>query len=289
MPAVAQPPADVTPPATSAGSARAALSYAERLGWPVFPLHGIVDSDRGPRCTCAQAARCPRAGKHPRTAGGFYDATRHPDVLRAWFTQWPQANLGVPTGAVLGAIVLDVDPRHGGDDALAAWEAEHGALPDTVEQLTGSGGRHLLFQHPGGTIPNAVNLAPGLDVRGDGGYIAVAPSRHLSGRAYVWEAAHRPRETPLAPCPGWLVARMQRGAQRRLRADGAPLVLTAGERNDTLFRIACANRRYGLSAAALRDVLAVVNRAHCTPALPDDELARIADSAARYQARGTGT
>ena len=69
--------------------------------------------------------------------------------VRGWFTRWPMANLSVVTGAVSGIVVLDVDPHHGGEESLNVLEACHGALPKTVEAVTGSGGRHLYFAHPG--------------------------------------------------------------------------------------------------------------------------------------------
>src|SRR5262249_125364 len=71
--------------------------------------------------------------------------------------------------------------------------------PATVVSLTGGGGRHLLFAHPGRTIRNKVGLRPGLDVRGDGGYIVLPPSLHASGNRYVWE--RDPGRAPLPPLP----------------------------------------------------------------------------------------
>ena len=91
--------------------------------------------------------------------------------INEWYQQWPNANVGIVTGKVSGIVVLDVDPRHGGDKSLAKWQQQHGPLPRTVEVRTGGGGRHLYFKHPGGVIHNKVGLAPGIDLRGDGGCI----------------------------------------------------------------------------------------------------------------------
>ena len=171
-----------------------ALALARR-GWPVLACH------EGRPCSCGRA-ECPSPGKHPRTPRGLHDATRDPATLRAWWRRWPQANLGVRTGAApdgAGLVVLDVDPAHGGEASLAGLVEVHGPLPATLGVATGGGGRHLYFAHPGGTVANSAGrLGAGLDVRGDGGYVVVPPSRHPSGARYRWRAAS------VAELPGWL-------------------------------------------------------------------------------------
>lgn len=84
-------------------------------------------------------------------------------------------------------------------------ELEFGKLPDTVEQITGSGGRHLLFKYPEDVIvPCRVNIRPGIDIRGDGGYIIVEPSKHIRGE-YCWEVSSHPLDVPIAEAPKWLI------------------------------------------------------------------------------------
>ncbi len=85
---------------------------------------------------------------------------------------------------------------------LAELEAVHGPLPATWRTATPSGGRHLWFRQPARTIRNRVCFAPGLDVRTDGGSVAVPPSRRHDG-AYAWEVA--PWDGPLADAPAWLL------------------------------------------------------------------------------------
>lgn len=147
----------------------AALEYAER-GWSVLPLHSVQDS----RCTCGRAD-CPSPGKHPRTPNGLKEATTNEVTIREWWAKWRNANVGILTGKPSGLIVLDVDPRHGGDVSLDNIELQHGPLPDTVEALTGGGGRHILLVYPGFRVRNKTNLFPGVDVRADGGYIVAPP------------------------------------------------------------------------------------------------------------------
>jgi hypothetical protein len=184
---------------------RAALGYAERLGWPVFPIYGISDG----LCACGKAD-CSRPGKHPigkLAPRGFLDATTNLDVITAWWSAYPSANIGVPTGAASGLVVLDVDVDMGGFDGLHDIQAANAPLPETAMSLTGGGGYHYLFAHPGDgvMIRNSVRtLGEGLDVRGDGGYIIVPPSSHASGRTYEWEGSCHPTTTPLAALPDWL-------------------------------------------------------------------------------------
>lgn len=185
----------------------AALAYAKTLGWKVFPTYQPhFGHDGRPWCTCRDFRTCTSPGKHPRTAHGVKDASADEQVIRAWWSENPHANIGVACGEASGFWVLDVDPQNGGDDALADLESQHGWRPDTVEAITGGAGRHLLFSLPEGVkIRNRVGFAPGLDTRSHGGYIIVAPSLHTSHRRYQWEASSRPGEVPLARAPGWLL------------------------------------------------------------------------------------
>ena len=154
----------------------AALAYAKR-GWPVFPCHGA----KAGRCTCGRTT-CGSPGKHPRVEHGLKEASTDPTVIRSWWTRWPDANIAITTGGEFGLAVLDEDPDHGGSESLHDLEQRYGKLPPTPKNLTGGGGVHHLYRRPGVTIKNSAGkLGPGLDVRGDGGYIIAPPSRHISG------------------------------------------------------------------------------------------------------------
>lgn len=176
---------------------RAALAYAERLGWPVLPL--------------APRDKVPLLKKKKGAKGGFYDATTDPGVIAGWWRAEPNANIGLATGRGAGVFVLDVDPRDGGDVALDELESEFGRLPDTVRQHTGDG-FHLFFALPNAGRVSSRNFVPhGIQVRGDGGYVVLAPSVHPSGKLYTWEASSRPGELPFAPAPEWVLARLRGG------------------------------------------------------------------------------
>ena len=147
----------------------------------------------------------PRDKKPYKGSHGFKDATTSERQICHWWMQTPEANLAVATGADAGVVALDVDPRHGGDDSLKALEGKHGPLPATVESATGGGGRHLLFQHPGGRVRNSSGkISRGLDIKSDGGYIVLPPSVHPdTGALYEW--VHEPGTTPYADPPSWMI------------------------------------------------------------------------------------
>jgi putative DNA primase/helicase len=158
---------------------RAALKYASDHGWHVLPLHSVDDHGG---CTCGRD-ECASPGKHPRTKSGVKDASVSPRQIIAWWKQWPLANIGIACGEASGIDVVDVDPRHGGETSLAAL-----GLPDGVAVITGSLGQHRYFRHREGT-GNKVALAPGIDLRGTGGYVVAPPSWHKDGRRYEWRTA----------------------------------------------------------------------------------------------------
>ncbi len=135
-----------------------ALAAIER-GWPVLPVHGI----RGGACTCSKGAKCKDTGKHPRTKNGLKDARAEEGTIREWWREWSEANLGIRTGETSRLVVLDVAPRHGGDATLVRLTDDHSPLPYTIRQVTGSGGKHVFFQHPWRHIRNNQNgkMGPG--------------------------------------------------------------------------------------------------------------------------------
>jgi hypothetical protein len=180
----------------------AALAYAAR-GWAVLPCH-----DPGPgRCSCRQPD-CASPAKHPRTQRGVHDATTTVPIIARWWQRWPNANVAVRTGAVSGIVVLDVDRQPGGLHSLHELQRRHGRLPPTRAALTGGGGRHYWFIHPGEPVRNSAGrLGPGIDIRGDGGYILTPPSEHASGHVYQWVT-----KGPLAPLPDWVIERAREPA-----------------------------------------------------------------------------
>lgn len=169
------------------------------FGVSVVPLH----SARAGQCTC-NSANCRAPGKHPHISWeALIEHHPSPEDVRQWWHRWPSANLGIVTGEVSGLVVLDIDPRSGGDVALAELTATHGLLPSTVKAYTGGSGQHLYFRHPGRHI-GCGPLVPGVDVKGDGGIVVCPPSRHVSGAPYRWAPGRRLGQFPLADLPAWL-------------------------------------------------------------------------------------
>ena len=180
-----------------------ALEYAAK-GWPVLPLHGI---DPDGNCTCHDPGGpgCV-PGKHPSCRHGVHDATTDTAVIALQFEGHPHRNIGVRTGEHL--VVLDVDPRHGGDDSLHALQRDFDTLPATVKAITGGGGAHYLFDpHGAHDVPNRVGIGSyvGLDFKGENGYFVAVPSLHESGRVYEWATGRAPGQIEIATCPDWLI------------------------------------------------------------------------------------
>ena len=145
------------------------------------------------------------ADKQPLTAHGFKDASNDEAVIRDWWTRWPDAGIGMPTGKINGDIVLDVDMDRergiDGEAALQALQTREGAVISTTRTVrTPRGGRHLYFKHPGGAVKNSTSkIGPGLDIKADGGYVIAPPSRNGNGQSYLVET-----EGPIADLPAWL-------------------------------------------------------------------------------------
>jgi bifunctional DNA primase/polymerase-like protein/primase-like protein len=222
-----------------------------------------------------------RAKNKPLTEHGFKDASCEPAQVTDWWSRHPEAAVAVATGRPSQLLVLDVDGEDGAA-ALAELERAHGALPPTVSSVTPRGGRHYWFRYPDGrAVPcSAGKIGRGLDVRGDGGYVIMPPSKGPNGNRYTW---HEPLgAAPIAAAPGWLV---ELALQRGRRNGPAPPVegpIPQGERNTTLMSVAGSLRQRGLDQATISATLAAVNRERCRPPLPDAEVERIAASVARY-------
>ncbi len=227
---------------------------------------------------------CPKPGKRALVKWKSYENSLPPthDVER-WWVQWPEANIGVVTGASSRLVVVDVDGAHG----MAGLE-QHGVLPATLTALSGRpGGRHFYFQHPGGHVASRAGVLPGVDVRADGGLVVLPPSRHYSGASYRWDDSSLAHG--LAALPSWLLTllrapELERTERPRLDTaavlDGVP----EGRRDEELFRLACKLRAADVpEQAAAELVLAAATR--CTPPFSAAEaLAKVRSAYSRYPA-----
>ena len=250
----------------------AALEYA-RLGWQVFPCHPTGHQPLDGR-------------KDVQGHGGFHLATTDEAQIRQWWTRWPEAAIGLRTGEASGLFAVDVDPRNGGDISLENLEADHGPLPETVESQTGGGGRHLLFDWPGRPVPCSTGkVAPGIDVKADGGYIILPPSPHASGRTYNWLFGQEPTDRQVAAAPDWLLARIEEqppGPSAPEASESTDNEIPEGYRNTTLASLAGHMRRVGMHVEAIKAALLETNARRCVPPLEEREVLRIATSIGRY-------
>ena len=262
----------------------AALGYAAR-GWRIHPVQG---KDR------------------PLTKWKE-EATDNPETIRGWYTRWPDASIALACGPASGVFAVDLDRKKNdkgeivadGFASLAAWERENAPLPYTMESRTGGNGAHLIFRWPsdGSAIPNGINvLGPGVDVRGDGGYIILPPSIHSSGKLYAWseDSPTEPEEPPAA---------LVRALQSRVTAyTGGAGATTAGAprvgelatvihehegRDNAMTSLAGSLRNRGLNAVEILEALRPVNQSRCKPPLSERDLTRIANSIGSRPDNGT--
>jgi hypothetical protein len=209
----------------------AALDAVERFGWPLFP----VRSD---------------GTKRPLITDWRNGASTDPAVIGTWWRRHRSALIGVPTGRRVGFVVLDIDVKHldaYGFDTLA--ELGCAVLPDTPMAHTRSGGLHLYFAYSGyPEIGNSIGkhgLGPGLDVRGEGGFVVIP----CPGSGYSWDPHCNLDTAALFPAPAWLGYRQrqrdsaQAGARRL--SSGAEILAgccdhireaVAGEKHSTIRR-----------------------------------------------------
>ena len=232
----------------------AAIEYATKYKWAVFP--------------------CSPMSKKPLTPHGCKDAKKSVGAIKAWWERWPDASIGIATGSVSNLIVidedLDEDKGLNGYEAVSEWERINGALPATVQCITGRGGYHLYYQYDGTDIKNRAGILDGVDVRGEGGYVIAPPSMHPNGTEYQWEDA--PDEIELAPIDA-TVRRFLFGESEKPKTAAdfkLPDRIQSGERNDTLFRLACSMQSQGLPDAAIMAALERTNQEACDSPLDDE-------------------
>ena len=259
-----------------------AVAYA-KAGYRIFPVHNPI----GDRCSCRRTD-C-KIGKHPRISDWPNKATTDLGWIKPWWTTWPDANIGLPTGSINRITVIDIDPRHGGNETWAEL-LQHRTKPITTTVRTGSGGSHIYFTYIAGLRSSANTLGSGIDVRSDGGYVLGVGSLHACGERYAVECG-----AGFAAAPDWLIELMthRRGAKiaggrrgKRKPASHWRRLLEEihdGEgREAALVSLAGSLWRDGVSDDQLLSLLRQFNERHCRPPKPDSDLQRIANSIKGY-------
>ncbi len=253
----------------------AALRYA-REGYTILPVHEPCDDGT---CSCNAGVACENPGKHPRTKNGLRDATTDEAVIRSWWDAWPNASIAIRTGS--GLAVIDLD----GDEGLATLATLRDRVGseqfETVTVQTGRG-EHLWFKPVNGEVRNSAGqLGTGVDVRGEGGYIIVPPSRHASGARYAFEVGYGLDDRPMLPFPNGLLA-IANDASPSSVADREDLAaIPRGRRNAKLASMAGTMRRAGFDTGAIRAALLKTNE-RCDPPLEEREVTCIARSIGNY-------
>jgi MoxR-like ATPase len=204
----------------------AAAKYAAK-GWKVYPIWPAQNGG----CGCGKS-KCHSPAKHPHDAAirstgsdekGTKAASDDQEKIGKWWEKYPDANVGIRTGAVSDLLVLDIDS----DDAqrdIDSWN-----IPPTPTVVTGRG-RHLYFRYPTPLglerITSHTNLLLGADIRADGSGVVAPPSTHASGRTYNWASGLSPDDVSVAECPQQLLILIL------TKADAAKKTETINSKND---------------------------------------------------------
>jgi len=226
---------------------------------------------------------CQPRAKIPATTNGVKAATADPDTIRRLWQPLPEANIAFATGEPSGIFILDVD----GIDAeteLRKLEAQHSALPPTVEVITARG-RHIYFKMPDAPIRNSAGkLGPGLDVRATGGYVLAPPSIHPTGRRYEWSVDCA---NAIADAPAWLVRIIAAPANGNGKSATPPsewrdLIkgVSEGARDCSLTKLTGYLLRRHVDPFVTLELIRVFNATRCAPPLPDQDIERIVASVA---------
>lgn len=251
-----------------------ALDYASK-GWAVFPVNYILDDGN---CSCGKS-ECSSKGKHPMTANGFKNATTDDSTIKGWWTECPNANIGIVTGLKSNLWVLDIDPRSDGDKSLEELIKKHGPLPKTYKVNTGGGGEHYYFKIPVGGLKCRGSVLPGIDVKADGGYVVAAGSNHSSGGFYIVSVV-----SELSEAPEWLISLINKKVVVPTDSMGQGYKnINEGNRNNTLFKLGRSMAFNGMLETSIKLALLEENEKRCAPSLSPFEVESIASNVVKYK------
>lgn len=231
--------------------------------------------------------------KEPVTKSGLNDWTDNPGQIDVWWGQGehagkcgnPSYNIGMACGQVSGGIIaIDLDchsDEANGLHFLRDWEVEHGKLPETWTQITGSGGKQL-FYRAGQDIRNSANGEIGVDVRGNGGYVVLPPSLHPCGDCYEWSIS--PDDMDVADADDKVYDFIRAVSKTKKRGDGwnsektgIPSEITEN-RNETLFSLGRSFLSRGTGHDEVATLIRSLNATICRPPLPEVEVEKLIGS-----------
>jgi len=215
-------------------------------------------------------------GKAPLIAWEQYQHIMpEPEDIQAWDQQFKPSLWGIVTGTISCIVIIDIDKPE-----LRTLFDEAGLSPHIQ---TPRGGFHYWFRHPGHPVKTVAGLLPGVDVRGDGGFVNVLGKRK-DGEYIVLIPPEPNKIYPWDKIPAKIAEALNGQRPVPPPIEGAPI--TEGQRNATLTRLAGSLRAKGLSQEAIEAALQGINTKSCNPPLPGSEVSNIARSIARYPADG---
>jgi hypothetical protein len=234
---------------------------------------------------------CKEHSKEPAIKDNLRHATTDPNVIVGWWRSY-DFNIGIATGLDTGIWVLDVDGDEG-EATLRELEATHGALPPTIEAITGAG-RHLYFRWPTGSNIRNSQLRddlPGLDWRGNRGYVLAPPSTHPNGRRYCWSVDSA---SEFADAPDWLIELVTKGARASSGASAATLpeawrsfiedTYEGSHRGSAIARLAGLLLRKYVDPYVALSLCQLFNMVRCREPLTWNDVRRIVDDIADREA-----
>ncbi|MBN1636314.1 MAG: bifunctional DNA primase/polymerase [Deltaproteobacteria bacterium] len=233
---------------------KTALEYA-RWGYAVIPI---------------------RSNKMPYTKWGEYQEHESTeDEIERWWKQWPDAMIGIVTGAISGLFVIDCDTKEG-------YEAIQKLLPDALlfpMARTPRGGWHLYFLFPKECkLTVGTGVMPGVDFRGDGGYIIAPPSVNAEGKGYTWQDGLAPWEVEMPELPDALNKNLSlyigsngHRQQKATIGDNGDRFFQQGRRDEDLFRTVNALVKTGCEIPYVEQVGKILAR-NSNPPFPEDQL-----------------
>ena len=247
-----------------------ALKLAE-YGFAVFPLK--------------------RKKKVPILPNGFKIATTETSSIIKWWTEHPQANIGIACGQPsAGLCVIDIDVAHAeegidGRESLREWEKVHGQLPETVTATTGSGGTHLYYRVHKEVRPK-VGLLPGVDIRCDGSYVVAPGSIHENGHEYFWDLSPEDIDIAEADDVVWELLNTKNDIAEGEGFKASDETVPEGQRTNYLFRLTASLQSKGLADEAIKAAVRAENELKCKPPLSESELNREVFPALKKYAKG---